>query len=101
MRRHVPALENLRRLLETGDGPLIYPVDAASIDLYDIDMDGRAQVAAILLDARWPDKYLNTRAAVLGERYRARRMTIAFLGVPRKRLAKHVLAMASWVVAEP
>lgn len=101
LRKHLSRMESFRRLVETGDGPVIHAVDATAPDDVNLDMAWRASVVAIILDPGWGDRYLNTRAAVLAERYRNMRMKVAFLGVPRKRLAKHVQALASWVVAEP
>lgn len=98
-RNHVPALEALRRMVETGDGPLIHPVIAGGSgrDEWEEAAAG-AQVVAIVLRPEWSEGYINTQARLLAEKYGGQGRLIALMGVQRRRLAPDVQALARWVL---
>ena len=97
-RVHAAAFEALRRMTETGDGPLIHPVIAGD----DAGGDGEsvpegAQIVAIALRPEWSEGYINTQARLLAEKLGGGRL-VALLGVPRRRLAPDVQALARWII---
>ena len=98
LREHVPALESLRRMIETGDGPCIHPVNAADErDEFEAAAAG-AEVVALIIPPHWSEGYINTRAKLLAEKYGAGGRLVAVLGVPRKRLSPEVQALVKWVL---
>jgi hypothetical protein len=98
MRKHAPMLESLKRLVETGDGPVIHAVDAAlERDEFEY-LAGGAEVVAIVLRPSWSEGYINTKAVLLARRYGADGRLVALVGVPRKRLSPEAQALAKWVI---
>lgn len=98
LRCHRAALDALARLVETGDGPVIHPVLAGrERDEYEDEASG-ASVAAVILRPEWSEGYINTQARIIGGRHAAAGRLVALLGVPRRRLAPDVQAMARWVL---
>lgn len=98
MPKHRHVLEAFGRMVETGDGPVIHPVDAAEpVDAYEGLAEG-AQVVAVLLRPEWSEGYINTKARLLAEKYGTGGRLVALVGVPRRRLAPDVQAMVRWVI---
>ncbi len=95
---HRAALDALARLVETGDGPVIHPVLAGRERDEHEEAAAGAGVAAVILRPEWCEGYINTQARVIGGRHAAAGRLVALLGVPRRRLAPDVQAMARWVL---
>ncbi|HRR34740.1 MAG TPA: hypothetical protein P5026_11610 [Kiritimatiellia bacterium] len=95
---HRAALEALARLVETGDGPVIHPVLAGRERDEHEEAAAGAGVAAVILRPEWSGSYINTQARIIGGRHAAAGRLVALLGVPRRRLAPDVQAMARWVL---
>ena len=98
MRSHMPLLDSLRRLVETGDGPLIHAVDASKLKDEFKDSARDAEVVAIILEPSWYDGYINTRAKLLAGEYGGEGRLVALLGVKSSRLSPEVRALAKWVL---
>lgn len=92
------ALEALGRMVETGDGPMIHPVDAGKMEDPYEEMKARAEVVALLLRPEWSEGYINARVKTLAAKYGGEGRLIALVGVSRKKLSPESQAAARWVI---
>jgi hypothetical protein len=92
------ALEALGRMVETGDGPMIHPVDAGKTEDPYADLAEKAEVVALLLRPEWSEGYINARVKLLADRYGGEGRLIALVGVSRKKLSPESQAVARWVI---